>query len=253
MSLGLRSVVRQLPAPLVNRLKGTPVDTIYHNVIRQTIGTVELSVTCRNGSQSLIVPEDSIYVRSDTYEPVLVSTLCDRFQENTDAIYYDVGSEYGYYLALAQAAGLSDSNIYGFDMNPYAEHILSKNYQNTDVTITIGRVGNDTTRDNIVLDEIAADHQPPDIAKIDVEGAETLVLHGMKDILESAQPELFVEVHTEKLSDFGHSPEQVIRILREAGYQLLTTSHRETDADWRALDQKAVPDRETYVVWAQPQ
>ncbi len=203
MSVTMRSLARQLPPSVISALKKTPLDGFYHRVIRESLNTVKIDVECGGASQRLQVPEDSIYVRSDNYEPVLVSTLCERLQADSGAVYYDVGSEYGYYLALAQAAGLADANIYGFDMNPYAEHILSQNYRGTDVTLTIGRVGDGTNTDTISLDQIASEHQPPDIAKIDVEGAEALVLRGMRDILESVQPELFLELHPEKLPRVG--------------------------------------------------
>jgi FkbM family methyltransferase len=45
------------------------------------------------------------------------------------------------------------------------------------------------------LDEAAREFGPPDLVKIDVEGAENLVLAGGREVLENHRPVLLVEVH----------------------------------------------------------
>jgi len=55
-----------------------------------------------------------------------------------------------------------------------------------------------------------------DFVKIDVEGAEGLVIKGMKKVLERDKPILVVEVHGEA----DGSPSEALLILKEAGYTL---------------------------------
>ncbi len=60
----------------------------------------------------------------------------------------------------------------------------------------------------------------PTVLKLDIEGAEILALRGAKDLLQSptAPRALFVEVHDSFLPGFGSSAEEVLGIIRRAGY-----------------------------------
>lgn len=51
----------------------------------------------------------------------------------------------------------------------------------------------------LTLDAFAADHPPPDLVKIDVEGAEDRVLMGARRLLEGKRPHLVVELHGPEL------------------------------------------------------
>lgn len=58
----------------------------------------------------------------------------------------------------------------------------------------------------------------PDVIKIDVEGAEGLVIAGMGALLRRCRPVLFVEVHPMQLLRFGTSASQLAEVLASAGY-----------------------------------
>ncbi|MFO7833502.1 MAG: FkbM family methyltransferase [Halohasta sp.] len=76
------------------------------------------------------------------------------------------------------------------------------------------------------VDTIAADHEPPDAIKVDVEGASPAVLRGARETLETHRPPLFIEIHEAGLSvDTGR---EVRAILREVGYTIA-----ERDDYWR--------------------
>lgn len=64
------------------------------------------------------------------------------------------------------------------------------------------------------LDDLVADGsiEPPALLKIDVEGAEALVLRGGRELLQTYQPTLFVEIHSPELAD------ECRAILAELGY-----------------------------------
>ncbi|VAW73258.1 hypothetical protein MNBD_GAMMA15-647 [hydrothermal vent metagenome] len=59
----------------------------------------------------------------------------------------------------------------------------------------------------------------PNAVKLDVEGAECLVMNGMKSILADDKCRfLFMEVHPDDLPSFGHSLDDVHAILEEVGF-----------------------------------
>jgi hypothetical protein len=56
----------------------------------------------------------------------------------------------------------------------------------------------------------------PNVMKIDVEGAELLVLRGAKRILRESRPKLFIEAHSRVLAS------EVLNLLHEQGYLVRT-------------------------------
>jgi FkbM family methyltransferase len=72
------------------------------------------------------------------------------------------------------------------------------------------------TLDGLVQDEA---NSRPALVKIDVQGAEMLVLKGADRILRIAGPALFVELHEEGLNRFGTSVSAILDHLSEYGYQ----------------------------------
>ncbi len=69
----------------------------------------------------------------------------------------------------------------------------------------------------VCLDEY--EHLNPTFLKIDVEGFEVQVLRGAKKIL-SRRPKLEIEVHTELLSQFGTSLEELMRLINIKDYKV---------------------------------
>lgn len=63
------------------------------------------------------------------------------------------------------------------------------------------------------LDDLLADHPPPDLVKIDVEGAELLALRGAGRLLRDVRPILYIEVG-------GRQREEMTIILKQHDYQL---------------------------------
>lgn len=73
----------------------------------------------------------------------------------------------------------------------------------------------------VSLDRYVADGNPaPTIMKIDVEGYELQVLTGARECLNKHRPRLWLEVHPEFLKAQRKSPDGVLKILRQAGYEI---------------------------------
>jgi FkbM family methyltransferase len=68
--------------------------------------------------------------------------------------------------------------------------------------------------DAVRLDDISREFGSPDLVKIDVEGAEGIVIDGMTNILHSAQPNLVIEIHGE------HAGQQVWERLAARRYSI---------------------------------
>jgi FkbM family methyltransferase len=72
----------------------------------------------------------------------------------------------------------------------------------------------------ITLDELVAnDPHPLALIKIDVQGAEAMVLAGARGVLETHRPALFIEIHEPSLARLGSSPRELIDALIALGYR----------------------------------
>jgi FkbM family methyltransferase len=84
----------------------------------------------------------------------------------------------------------------------------------------LSRDGTGLRVDAIALDDLIPDKGPlrPCLVKIDVQGAEMLVLEGATEILKVAKPALFVELHEEGLKKFGTSVSAILTHLSQYDY-----------------------------------
>jgi hypothetical protein len=106
-------------------------------------------------------------------------------------------------LTFARAS--SSATVYAFEADPREAARLRKGARANDVVDRIevveGFVGAGTAG-TIALDAVVAGGAPPpDVLKIDVEGAELDVLHGATRVLDDAAPVVFLEVHSAELRE----------------------------------------------------
>ena len=71
----------------------------------------------------------------------------------------------------------------------------------------------------VALDDLVRDRSSLSLIKIDVQGAEMLVLEGAAGILKTCGPALFVELHEEGLRKFGTSVTAILSYLSQYGYE----------------------------------
>ncbi len=85
----------------------------------------------------------------------------------------------------------------------------------------LSRDGTGVAVEAVRLDDLVSDKRAlrPSLVKIDVQGAEMLVLQGAPDILRLAAPALFIELHEEGLQRFGASVSAILDYLSQYGYE----------------------------------
>lgn len=171
----------------------------------------------------------------------------------TNDTFWDVGANIGFYSLLA--ASYPEVNVIAFEPNPFTFKILQKNIEhNNRDNIRILNVAlsesegmakfdtmapHDTTGESHLTDEasnftievttrrgdklIECENIPkPDVMKIDVEGAEYLVIKGMGNALSHCRL-LFCEVHS-GIWQYGNSQEDFEKYLKNIGFSIEKTT-----------------------------
>jgi FkbM family methyltransferase len=196
-------------------------------------------------------------MRFDSEKPELSDFMSEL---RADDIVYDIGANTGLYSLFA-ADRCPDGKVIAFEPYPPNINLLKQDIdrnqlQNIEVvevalsdsvgtvefsqpeTDDVGygssSIEADETESSIEVptttgDQLIADGEipPPDVVKIDVEGAEQLVLEGLEDTLAAEDCRtVYCEVHLSgskirpSVEDFGGSLEEICGQLREVGYQV---------------------------------
>ncbi len=174
----------------------------------------------------------------------LTKFLVKNFKESD--IFYDIGANYGFYTYLALEFC---KEVHSFEPLLEVFHYLKLNLENEpraflnnfalynengEVVIYKSKYGlggstiiGDVYKENknsflnnaekvktITLDDYFKNHTPPTIMKIDVEGAEYLVLEGGKNLLKNYNPIIAMEIWQD-----SKNHKQAIELLKNFGYQ----------------------------------
>ncbi len=159
-----------------------------------------------------------------TYEPHVARTL--RTHVRPGDVVYDVGAHIGYLTLLAARLAAAEGHVYAFEAHPRNRALLERNIQMNragNVTVVpaavsdhggevefalfsysfVGRIVDaETPADGervrvpaLTLDEfLTTGARPPQVLKIDVEGAEARVLAGALKLIEQHRPVIIAEV-----------------------------------------------------------
>lgn len=173
------------------------------------------------------------------YEPEVQALLAGVLAPG--AVFYDVGGHIGFFSVLAARLGAS---VVAFEplpenadrirrnaaLNGFAVEVIEAAAWDSDTGVSL--VAGDSSSEwraapagsspSVSLDGFAAARRPPDVIKIDVEGAEVRVLAGAARILAERRPVVICEVH-------GREQRERVRQLLE-GYDVETLG-----SEWRLV------------------
>lgn len=202
--------------------------------------------------------QTGIFLFKDAYEPSVRAAI-DRFVRG-GACCFDIGANVGLWsLRMAECAG-QGGRVFAFE--PFSKNLrdLTENAalsgltnirvmpfalgdSDTEATLYIpGDAGRSAlaaessldARESIVvkrLDDVWKEQGCPAVSfvKMDVEGAEPLVLRGGRAFFESARPVTCCEINPGKLRNMGFVPHDVYQIFLSLRYRVLVWSHEAGD------------------------
>jgi hypothetical protein len=251
----LRRIVRLLPNRILSKVQKPPLERVYYYLVTSSAGTEEVNIKTDVGEFELIVPEGRTLPGGTSYEeeihePLLINKLSDIL--DPDSVFYDIGARYGYFVGVAQEIGVKPDNIHAFEQHQLSFNILSKRWNHYGAHLHKSTVGDESNNQSI--DDYVEDHQPPDVMKIDVEGAEVSVLRSSLCVLSQHSPQLLVEVHQNKVSSNGQYLDTITSLLRNYSYGVQAANHREinTEFNWLPIDkfESVNTDLNNYMIYA---
>jgi FkbM family methyltransferase len=188
--------------------------------------------------------------------PILAEILANI---RPDDVFYDIGANLGLYSCLV--ADIVDPVVVTFEPHPGNADRLAQNASLNDASVSVFRralaasagttelrlapgfdvdrlgsaghslVGHDGEEPETIPTEkqsgdefvAEANHPPPTVLKIDVEGAELDVLRGFESTLSRPDCRLvYCEIHEEWLESQGHSVSAVVELLESCGFHVET-------------------------------
>ena len=195
-----------------------------------------------------------------------MATLNFAKEAQSSEVIADIGTNLGWFTCIAAKAN-SNAKVYGFELDHINFAICSKNInlnnltnvhlehsaisnidgeieysknslEDASPTHRLGYTGSITQKVKALrLDTYFQGKPYPRLIKIDVEGAEQLVLEGMRDILQSDRLKtIFIEVHPKWIAELGGSVHEVVKILDESGFSISSIQHRKLEAQEVRID-----------------
>jgi FkbM family methyltransferase len=188
-------------------------------------------------------------VDEGAYEPVTTRVLLSCLRNCTG--FADVGANLGYFTVIA-ALVLKELPVFAFEMDATLAPLIKRNLELNNlvnVEVVAAAVGDtdgaavsytphpisfanlitgistepfriQLTATTISLDNyFAGKSAVPNFLKIDVDGAEMTVLHGMRRLLAQPDLQMLLEVHTQHLPQFGSSAAAVLEFLYQQGFR----------------------------------
>ena len=198
----------------------------------------------KNKEVALVDSKELIHLTRKEFD--LISNYIDSIDQ--ESVVYDIGSYHGLHTVIGSVA----DKVYSFEPSPANLKKLNKNIElnsgielveravwDKEEEIKIKEQGpsSSVNQEGISKDSISLDsfvfkngNTPPNVIKIDVEGAEYKVLQGAEKLLKEYLPVLILEVHKEEeIERFGGSKQNLENFLSELGYEKRKSSenHRE--------------------------
>lgn len=165
------------------------------------------------------------------YEPGVTAVFRDILKPGMTAV--DVGANVGFFSLLASHCVGPTGTVIAYEPGPHNRELIQRSaqYNNFNIQlhpaavadkpgtahftfddsngqITTNPSANTITVPTVTLDDHLAHLPEIHLVKIDVEGAEPLVLQGMAKLLDQHHPALVIEVFPKAIQDVSHQPAQ---------------------------------------------
>ncbi|MGB7345659.1 MAG: FkbM family methyltransferase [Pirellulaceae bacterium] len=189
------------------------------------------------------------------FEEDLTTVLLENIKPGM--VVYDVGAHFGFYSLLASELVGDAGHVYSFEPTKRTYDVLAENAGRCD-NITASNIaafsetceisfwdqglsssslnfivadesqvnpdyikqGGKVTVPAVKLDEFAIDNRDPDFLKVDAEGAEGPILHGMQDIITRSFPAITLECGDDVNERTGNNPcRENVQFLLDHGYE----------------------------------
>lgn len=179
-------------------------------------------------------------------ERFILGNMCD------GGTFIDIGSNVGFFT-LAVASHFPRAKVWAFEPNPDVASILERSLEMNGFSdrVRVHRLAISDVEGTVdfIVDDANSGHcrlgQPshatrtfgvrsiiwdqwvkstdadvvPTVIKIDIEGAETKAIRGMRNFLIQHRPHLILEAFDNQLQEFGSSQVELIRLTEELGYR----------------------------------
>lgn len=193
------------------------------------------------------------------HEPSASHEYASRLRPGMRAL--EVGTNLGYYLAVASSKVGSEGEIIGFEPDPELFELASGNASRLNTPTRVlpfaasdhngtsnfyqSAVGNwgSLKKEEALQQTGAVDVQTrtiddfceetdfkPDALRMDIEGAEAMALSGARCVIEKNKPILFIEIHKFLLTEI--ECRTILSVLRNGGYKNVTVIDRYYDWPW---------------------
>lgn len=252
----LRGVCRMLPSSVYSRLHARGIDRMY----RALRGNQYYSIRHAGGRLCLPATDSSLnrdLLLRGSYEPEAVAAFLATLERGMTV--FDIGANIGFYTAVAATSVGPAGRVYAFEPDPRNVEVLRRNSaqaRGAPITVVAGAVGrsegtsslyvnpvdssinslacananvlgpqdgaraltvSSLTLDTFVRKEGAIQ---PDVIKIDVQGAEMLVLAGAHEVLSHRPLKIFFEFWPFGLQHLGTQPIELLEFLIAKGFAL---------------------------------
>ncbi len=248
------------------------------HLAREGLKNRNKDVTIKNGvAKGLKFNSKNYNIKTSlgTYELPIQQALSDYLKPGDT--FYDIGANVGFFSIVAANLVKQDGRIYAFEPSPknaadLRHNAKINNFSNINViekavssetgegklligdycgayslstTGSFSRVvaKNEITVEVISIDNLLDMHEltPPDVVKIDVEGAEKDVLQGMVQTIEQFHPIIIYEIDDKVRDSYEHKQQQVDSFMRALGYKIIPLEDSYTEIEWHVGHFAAIP------------
>jgi FkbM family methyltransferase len=229
---GLVRAIDHVPAPVVRGLgHAGPVKMALSRMVGRLVPEQDVPVVVRSGAATgltvVIRPREERFYWAGTLEPGVQQALVDELQPGMS--FWDIGAHCGFFTVIAGRQVAEEGQVVAFEpcdenrdrlnetvrlndadnivVVPWAlgestGEALLRELQSEQGSMKWGKVAEDPDGEAIrvpqrTLDECAEEIGPPDLVKVDVEGAELEVLEGARRIISERKTAMIIEFHDE--------------------------------------------------------